>query len=462
MESGSSRAEAERWLNIAERLLGGRDLHGSRTFAIRARESDPKFELSERVLAVVDTLLAGENRINDQHDWYGILQLVRYTQSIEVIATQYRRLAVLLDPNRNKAFFSDQAFKLVHDAWSVLSNNSRKTTYDNELRMTGESTQSQVLQKQQQAVRKSPRATKEGRVVVEEKTPSPRNVAEPNREIRTNESAQEARFCEPTQRTEPEVPSFWTACPYCYVLYEYPKVYKECTLRCQNCHRAFHAVMIPSPPITGKDSNFCCWGFFPIGISGNAKDTAGSSKWTPISSMFACPSQVNQKTVRPKNASNKGPRVYYDDDVFINLSDSSENDSDDEWENGRKKKAKNTKGKALANKNVRKPQTEGNVNLVNGENVGGSVVLAVRAESSQKAVSGSWRKRGATDLGKLDLNVEFSNEVEEPAPGTSQENGAGHGEEDNIEGIGFFEGLDEFLSSLPILSVVADDKVKAN
>lgn len=63
--------------------------------------------------------------------------------------------------------------------------------------------------------------------------------------------------------------------------------------------------------------------------------------------------------------------------------------------------------------------------------------------------------------------MEFSNEVEEPAPGMSRlnapgmgrgnamgmirGNGAGNGEEEGMEGIGFFEGLDEFLSSLPIL-----------
>ena len=66
--------------------------------------------------------------------------------------------------------------------------------------------------------------------------------------------------------------------------------------------------------------------------------------------------------------------------------------------------------------------------------------------------SGMRRGAGATELGKLDLNVEFSNEVEEPiAAGVSEGNWAGHRVEDNIKGIGFFEGLNEFLSSLPIL-----------
>lgn len=61
-------------------------------------------------------------------------------------------------------------------------------------------------------------------------------------------------------------------------------------------------------------------------------------------------------------------------------------------------------------------------------------------------------------MARLDLNVELSNEVEEPAEagGTSESNR----EVDNIiEGIEFFEGLDEFLMSMPILSVVGDDKL---
>ena len=69
-------------------------------------------------------------------------------------------------------------------------------------------------------------------------------------------------------------------------------------------------------------------------------------------------------------------------------------------------------------------------------------------------------KKAAKYLGKLDLNVMFGNKVDEAAPGPSQRNGSGN-EEDNIEGIGFFEGLDEFLSTLPILSIVGNDMVKA-
>ena len=44
-------------------------------------------------------------------------------------------------------------------------------------------------------------------------------------------------------------------------------------MRCQNCTRAFQAVMIPSPPkaVEGTD-NYCCFGFFHLGFSGNVDE----------------------------------------------------------------------------------------------------------------------------------------------------------------------------------------------
>ncbi|XLT52270.1 hypothetical protein HN873_044874 [Arachis hypogaea] len=133
---GGNRAEAERWLYTANKLLSARDLHGAQSFAIRARESDPTFDASELLLTVIDTLLAGETRINDQHrDWYGILQILRYSTNIDHIAAQYHRLALLLDPHRNPFAFAAHAFSLIHDAWSVLSNPAKKAMYDADLRL---------------------------------------------------------------------------------------------------------------------------------------------------------------------------------------------------------------------------------------------------------------------------------------------------------------------------------------
>ncbi|TKY59460.1 DnaJ subfamily B member 12 [Spatholobus suberectus] len=469
---GGNRAEAERWLYTANKLLSARDLHGARSFAIRARESDPTYEASEHLLTVIDTLLAGESRINDHHrDWYGILQILRYTTNIDHIAAQYRRLALLLDPHRNLFAFASHAFSLVHDAWSVLSNPAKKAMYDSELRLL-------TTPPPPQPPPHPP-------------PPQPHPHPAPRRNPRSRDDSDRPESAESTRQTRTVETdggtSFWTSCPYCYVLYEYPKVYEECTLRCQSCRRGFHAVVIRSPPpLTGKDGSYCSWGFFPLGFSGDSKDVNGfASNWNPFSPLFPCPlkGSSNRKTQRNW--------AYYDDEAaaaFIEFSDPSDDDSGDgDWRGGKRSGRKRTRvHRRKSSGDVRREPVERprrGVNAGHDENEGsGDAAGAVnanasagtnaassaapsgaRAESSKKAALGGSRRRGAANLGKLDLNVEFSNEVEEPSRGARDREGnaAGHAE-DNIEGIGFFEGLDEFLSSLPILNVVADDKVKGH
>lgn len=494
MDSGGFRANAEQWLDIAAKMLIARDLHGARTFAIRARESDPRLEEPNQILAVADTLLAAETRIitaigNHHFDWYAILQLSRFTQSIELIATQYRKLVLLLNPERNRFPLSSESFRLVCEAWSVLSNPSRKIIYDNELQLSQLSPQPRQTQMPPPPppppppAKKSPRSKdSHGNLNVEEGSSNLRNVTEstpqnrpinaeqtrashvePARPSRT-ESAPPARS-EPSRRSETvsETASFWTACPYCYVLYEYPKFYEEFTLKCQNCKRAFHAVKIEPPPVTEKDTHFCCWGFYPLGFSGKEKG-AGQNAWTPISQMFPWPKPgegkagANKNVGKPKQG-NTSPRYVYYDEVLISDSESDPSEElDDDWRGGkRKKKAKNLKGKGMASRNVRKAQGERGKkganeksNVEGGGNAGSS-------SGGGRVLRSSGRK---SQMGNgLDLNVEFSNEVEEPvaAPVVNQ---GGNEVEDNIDGVGFFEGLDEFLSSLPILNVVKDDKVK--
>ncbi|KAI4367171.1 hypothetical protein MLD38_022939 [Melastoma candidum] len=137
---------------------------------------------------------------------------------------------------------------------------------------------------------------------------------------------------------------------------------------------------------------------------------------------------------------------------------------------GRPRKVRDTDSPNTGGEGTANVETIGSNGMMNQGTVSGSannIREISRGESSKKAVGNPAQKRagrGAKELGKLDLNVELSNDqVEEPvrnaAEGSSR--GAGHGMEDTIEGTGFFEGLDEFLSSLPILSVVGDDKVKA-
>lgn len=441
---GGNRAEADRWLVTSEKLLASSDLQGAKTFAIRACEADPtRAEAADYILAICDILLAGETRLGDSNlpDWYAVLRLGRLAQNPEHVATQYRRLALLLNPSVNRLPFADRAFKIVSDAWFVLSDPSKKSFYDRELQL------SQL-----------------GQSGFHPQTQSHQNFQ-----------------CNPTAvfppqagtSTDPMATSFWTACPYCFVLFEYPKAYEECTLKCQECRRAFQAVTIPKPPVDdGKDDEdvyFCSWALFPLGFSGEFK----TPSWSPISPLFACPLQKVDD--EPRKRKEPGPpRIYYDDDdIYVAISDEDDAGDDDDWQDVVQvnKKANAGKGKETSVRSNKKHgvETVQNVESISSASNHALSDAAVGSSSGVMSKPGSYitRKRmgtGAKNLGRLDLNVEFSNEVEEPgvAGGRNEGNGIGSNREvDHMEGIGFFEGLDEFLNSLPILSVVGDDKIKA-
>ncbi|CAA7034822.1 unnamed protein product [Microthlaspi erraticum] len=378
-------------------------------------------------------------------------------QNPEHVATQYRRLALLLNPSVNRLPFADQAFKLVSDAWHVLSDPSRKSLYDRELQLSqlGQSSFQPQIQTQQQHFHSKP--TK--RTNLAQEPPSARGAT---------------GYPPQSQAGTSTATSFWTACPYCFVLFEYPKAYEECVLRCQDCRRAFQAVTIQNPPVEGKgeeDVYFCSWAVFPLGFSGEFK----APSWSPISPLFACPIQkVDDESNMRKRKESAPPRIFYDDDdIYVAISeDDSEGNEDDDWQDGVQvnKKANLGKGKGKEKETVvRSSKKHGAEKAGKGIQNVESSATAVGSSSDlmAKPMSYTTRKRmgaGAKNVGRLDLNVEFSNEGEEPAVGGRRSEGNGLGsnrEVDNMEGIGFFEGLDEFLSSLPILSVVGDDKIKA-
>ncbi|KAK4742344.1 hypothetical protein SAY87_000345 [Trapa incisa] len=450
---------AERWLTAAEKLLATRDYHGAKSFAIRARDSNPRLEAADRMLAVVETLLSGEHLINGkQLDWYGILQLGRPTQSLDLIADNYRRLALLLNPDRNHFPFADQAFRLVSQAWSFLCNTNKKVVYDNELR---------IIQSGHVRFQRSPPPTKTSRNKDLHDPPS--SVHEDRPPILNNDgetSRKPARRGRPplassSAAPQPDPDSFWTACPYCYILCEYPRAYEECALKCQGCERAFQAVEVASPPVTDKDTFYNCWAYFPLGFLGNDNGPGDGPSWKPLSSMFI-PLQKNKKG---KRGVSTAPRIYYDDDdIYVEVSDPSDDSDDSDWgappstpkKRGRPPKVKSPATKSGTKKNsVERPMDTGKI-PPEKSSVAGAESLGSRpsgnpvdcGEPSGKGLGNPVRKqtgRGAKALGKLDLNVEFSNEVEEPSKVVNACNKRGHGEEDNMEGTEFFEGLDEFL-----------------
>jgi len=206
----TSKAEAERLLEIGEELLQKRDLKGSREIANLVQETEPLLEGSDQILAIVDVLEAAEKplNLNNHHlDWYAVLQIDRNSQDLNRIKKQYRTLALLLHPDKNPFSYAELAFKLVKDAWGVLSDPVQKAQYDKGFEFE--------------------------------------QLGNGNGNV-----------------------NFWTACPYCYHMYEYSRVYEGCCLMCQKCNKSFHGVSIPSlPPIVpGQEAYYVSWGMFPMGF----------------------------------------------------------------------------------------------------------------------------------------------------------------------------------------------------
>ncbi|XP_057773347.1 uncharacterized protein LOC130992641 [Salvia miltiorrhiza] len=270
----TSRAEAERLLGIAEKLLRSKDYAGCRDFAILAQETEPLVDGSDQILAVAEVLSASDNKrlSSNQPDWYSILQIPQRSNDVDLIKKQYRRLALLLHPDKNKFPFSDSAFRLVADSWAVLSDPAKKSVYDAEFASRFTKVDLVAMKKQQKKansgqklpVRRSARGEVGGGVKAA--TPSTKSGG-----VGSDNSAWEENM--------------WTACPYCYNLYEYPRQYEGCCLRCDNekCRRAFTAAEILSmpPTVPGKEAYYCCWGFFPMGFATGGNAAAEFPKWMP-------------------------------------------------------------------------------------------------------------------------------------------------------------------------------------
>ncbi|PWA79177.1 DnaJ domain-containing protein [Artemisia annua] len=404
------------------------------------------------------------------------------------ITNQYQRLGMLLNPNENRFPYSEQAFELLNDAWAVLSNPMRRGVSEQQhVRVQEQMFQPNVQPFQFTYIPPPPESQpvpqQEPQVFWQQQPlPQPQPDSEPLEqnadEFNTNDGVNEEEMQTegPAENVDGSVgtegatenvdgsPTFWTACPYCLHMFEYPSVYVDCVLRCDNCKRASQAVSVPCPPIIeGKESYFCCWGYFPVGVSMShlEKDSGKDAEvdWKPVSTLNDVSSQVKEHFNAIERRKLFDKTIYIDDvtdDIFEGISETESSDeSDVEWGTAKKKKAKRTK-RDMMKANV--------VMGRNGKNVENSIpvqndVGAPTGPSNPRRQSG----RFAKGLNKLDLNVEFNNNEGEEgarrvAGGT---HGHGLGEEDIIEGNGFFEGLDEFLDNLPILEVGNDEAVEA-
>ncbi|CAI9775066.1 unnamed protein product [Fraxinus pennsylvanica] len=124
-----NRDEALRAKTIAEDKLEEKDFAGARKFALKARILYPGLEGIAQLLTTLDVCISSENKTNGEVDWYGVLG-VNPSCDDETIRKQYRKLALLLHPDKNNIVGADRAFKLLSEAWSLLSDTAKRFAYN--------------------------------------------------------------------------------------------------------------------------------------------------------------------------------------------------------------------------------------------------------------------------------------------------------------------------------------------
>ncbi|CAI9758197.1 unnamed protein product [Fraxinus pennsylvanica] len=216
--------ETSRLVYAAEYFLTRRKFTDCREFALRAQASDPNHP-SPALLIAIASVLSVAYIAPDIPDYYSILGLPRFTSDLTRIRDSFENLVPLLNPKNNTYPLSFQAHELVLKARYVLLNLDEKAQFDKEL------TKNQGV------------------------------------------------------KSGTDDATFWTMCPYCYHVFEYNIVYKDCCLRCQNvrCRKGFHsvAVAVPPPPEVVEKGTYLCEGFVPLGCN---EETEREKMWVPFGS----------------------------------------------------------------------------------------------------------------------------------------------------------------------------------
>ncbi|GAU44263.1 hypothetical protein TSUD_400090 [Trifolium subterraneum] len=231
--------EAVRAKEIAERKFSEREYIGSKKFALKAQNLYPDLEDISQFLTTIDIYISAENKVSGEMDWYGILGVSPFADE-ETVRKQYRKLALTLHPDKNKSLGAEGAFKLVSEAWSLLSDKTKRLEYNQK------------------------RSLKNFQHTTPNRAGHPSNVPTSNGYYHFKKNAtSNAR----TGNNKPRAPSasvpppqkkaetFWTLCNKCRTHYEYLRVYLNHTLLCPNCNEAFVAVERGPPPNVFKPSN---------------------------------------------------------------------------------------------------------------------------------------------------------------------------------------------------------------
>lgn len=224
--------EAIKAKQVAENKIRIGDFVGAQKFAHKAQRLYPELDNVSQILTVCEVHCSAQNQtLGSEKDWYGILQIERSADEA-TIKKQYRKLALLLHPDKNKFAGAEAAFKLIGEAHRVLSNSTTRSTYDSKCRAAVRSS----------APKPQPQSAKWNSFVKKQNGPATIFPKGPSQYGATNTVPKApSQFAGPHPVENAEVTAFWTSCSNCGMRYQYYRTFVNKVLRCQNCQQCFTA-----------------------------------------------------------------------------------------------------------------------------------------------------------------------------------------------------------------------------
>lgn len=208
--------EALRAKQIAENRMQKGDFVGALKFATRAQKLFPEIENIVHILTVCEVHCAAQNKLaGSEMDWYGILLIEKFAEE-GTIKKQYRKLALLLHPDKNKFSGAESAFKLIGEANRVLTDQAKRSAYDMKCRSL---------------IRTAAPPSHHSNTDVPAKK---HDVNVRNYQNNSQPTSWSSHHQAPMQ-------TFWTSCNHCHTWYQYYKAILNLTMRCHNCSKRFIA-----------------------------------------------------------------------------------------------------------------------------------------------------------------------------------------------------------------------------
>ncbi|XP_021283227.1 uncharacterized protein LOC110415816 [Herrania umbratica] len=213
-----NKEEAVRAKGIAEQKMQNGDFEGAKKFALKAQKLFPELENISQLLTVCNVHCCAKCKLyGSEMDWYGILQIEQSADEIS-IKKQYRKLALLLHPDKNKFAGAEAAFKLIGEANRILTDQMRRSQYDMKCRISARTAPKPTTH---QSNRASSFNSQYG---------STNNYQNGSSKFTASYSYQQAQHL-----------TFWTFCSACGIKYQYYKDFVNRLLHCPTCGTSFIA-----------------------------------------------------------------------------------------------------------------------------------------------------------------------------------------------------------------------------